>query len=223
MLVNSLNFSATGARNNQLDRIGYFKGENWSVAYILDGLVELTPHFVDCVDSNLKEAFGALGQSISIKILRDLAIEAISNNIVNEGKASIALVISVDDQVLILTAGDTRVYFLKERTRTIDHSRTQELISAGKLNAALLNKNAFRKYLTKRIYKDMDEIELEELIHNEVSEGSMYVICSDGFWSGFDNDEEIYDFNVTTLDSYSDSLSDENLSDNTSVILLEKG
>jgi serine/threonine protein phosphatase PrpC len=222
MLVNSLKFTTKGTRICQLDRIGYYQGGNWSVAYILDGLVESTPHFVDCVDNNLKSLFNALAPYASLQSLEDLAIEAISNNVVSEGKASIALLIYTDNQVSILTAGDTRVYFLNERTRTIDHSIAQELVSSGKLNEAFLNQNAFRKYLTKCIYKDMDKCELEKSTYNEISEDSRFIICSDGFWSDFDNDEDIYSLTVETLDSYLASLSDETLLDNTSAMLLEK-
>ncbi|CAD5290304.1 conserved hypothetical protein [Alteromonas sp. 38] len=222
MLKNNFQFSVRGTRNTQLDRVGYHQGENWTFAYILDGLVETTPHFVDCVDRNFKRAFKTIERRQSLNSIRDLAINAIIKNVVNEGKASIALLICVDGKVLTLTVGDTRVYFLNERTRTIDHSRAQELISSGKLNESLLNQNSFRKYLTKSVCKDMAEVELDERIHNQVPEGSKFIICSDGFWSSFDDDEEIYNFNSKTLEAYLSALSIENLSDNTSVMLLKK-
>lgn len=222
MLVDKLSFTTKGNRLIQLDRVGYYHGYNWSVAYILDGFIESTPHFVDCVNRNLQTILGGASQVQSLDSLKKLIFEAINSDIKNEGKASIAVIICVDRSILILTAGDTRVYNLSERTRTTDHSRAQELVSSGKLRKDLLNQNAFRKYLTKKIYKDMKETLLDEKVQEQVKKGSKFVICSDGFWSDFNEEKEIYDLDINALKLYLGVLDINTLSDNTSVILLEK-
>lgn len=221
MFINSLAFTTKGRRNSQLDRIGYYQGLKWSVAYILDGFDEKTPHFVDCVNNNLKKTFSAPNEASSLKELQNLAIEAMKNNIINDGKASIAMLIYVDGQVSVLTAGDTRVYFLVERTRTIDHSKAQELVLAGKLNQSFLNQNVYRKYLTRSIHKGMNESVLEKLNYDYISEDSQFIICSDGFWSRFNNDNDIYNFNLQALNAYLSAVNNEDFSDNASVMLME--
>lgn len=181
-----------GDRAENLDRLGHIDGLHWSVSYVLDGFYPSEPHFVDSLQKSINDSFIPF---IKNEIDNDKFITIMSDALANaegEGKASVGLLGHLFDDVIIMTSGDTRIYFIDEKTRTTDHSKAQEMINSGRSPAASLHIHPYRRYLTKSINEKSDIHDFD--IEYKKNEGDV-LICSDGFWSSFNSDDEIFSIN----------------------------
>ncbi|MEZ8495226.1 PP2C family serine/threonine-protein phosphatase [Vibrio splendidus] len=189
MLKVNYSSSDIGDRTENLDRLGHIQGDNWSFSYVLDGFEVVTPHYVD----SLQESLQCIKNLSSITSKSDILIalySAINQIHKGKGKASVAFVICIDGKISTLTAGDTRVYRVDSLDRTIDHSLAQKMINDGKSPKASLHQHPYRRYLLKKLYPGCSK---EELTLNEYDNIESIMLCSDGIWSCFKKDEELYD------------------------------
>lgn len=181
-------YSDIGHRNENLDRFGHIDKGNWSLSYVIDGFDINSPHYVD----SLKEQLDNI-KNLPSNCSEKQIIEAISNAISFErhfsGKASVAIVICLKNKMITLTAGDTRVYQLTSLKRTIDHSRAQEMIDAGKSHINSLYRHPLRKYLIRKLEP---KSKFSDLIRAEHKNIESIMLCSDGIWSCFNSDDDIY-------------------------------
>lgn len=180
-----------GDREENLDRFGHISGLNWSVTYLLDGFLIKSPHYVEALVNSLNITFqNYTSKALSETYLLQLLNGALNITINHKGKASAAFVISIDDVITTLTAGDTRVYYINEKERTKDHSKAQDLIDQGRSPESSLYRHPLRKYLTKSITTGSDINELSITRKESVND---VIICSDGVWSCFSSDNVFYD------------------------------
>lgn len=181
--------SFLGDRTENLDRAGHIQGSNWSLSYILDGFEIISPHYVDCLVSEINKLSNITHNLTLNELLEKLAL-SISTTSISHGKASAVFVASAEDQTSILYAGDTRAYFLNSKKRTIDDSLAQRMIDEGKSKPETLSHHPFRRYLTNKLYHGSDFSSLKRVdlhINEEI------VLCSDGIWSCIDCDDDFYE------------------------------
>ena len=184
--------SNIGDRTENLDRFGHIKGIHWSVSYVLDGFYPSEPHFVDSLQKNINDSFAPFTDN---EIDNDDFITIMSNALKNaegKGKASVGLLGHLFDDAIIMTSGDTRIYFVDEKTRTTDHSKAQEMINSGRSPSTSLHIHPYRRYLTKSINEKSDIHDFD--IEYKKNKGCV-LICSDGIWSSFNSDNEIFSIN----------------------------
>lgn len=175
--------SYLGDRDENLDRHGHIKGECWSLSYLLDGYEPHTPHYVDILSESIHEKCTIdLNEDMVIKSLEDAL--SLPNNI--KGKASAVFVLCSHNQMHIMTAGDTRAYLLQSKTRTTDHSQFQFLLDKGMISGHQANNHPLRKYLRKSLNSSSSLDSLEARTLDNVED---VLLCSDGFWSNFEESE----------------------------------
>jgi serine/threonine protein phosphatase PrpC len=183
----SLYFSETyqGDRSENLDRFNHIKGSNWTISYILDGYGLATPHYVDELTLNIKSQIIGLGKTTKKQIF--IAIDqAISSTTESKGKASAVFAICIDSETHLISIGDTRAYLLDSKARTKDHSQVQHLIDNGAVSSEKANQHPLRKYL-RRSLKGGHSIDSFDIYEN--IEDDTIILCSDGFWCNFSDDD----------------------------------
>lgn len=182
--------SIQGDREENLDRYGHIVKGNWSISYLLDGYVICEPHYVDALENKLRELEDA-PENLSLDEIEDKLSQAISGIIQEEGKASVVFVICAERKLVILSAGDTRAYLPARQQRTLDHSRAQQLVDQGKAHAETLHQHPCRRYLHNSLSNESKGLDcLDRIAVDNIED---IVLCSDGVWSCFRNDDEVYD------------------------------
>lgn len=181
-----------GDRDENLDRLGHFSGENWSLSYVFDGFNPTEPHFVDSLKYSFEQIFTPFHNLLlAIEDILKLIDESIKSAS-GIGKSSVAILVSNDDSLVYMTSGDTRIYLLNENVRSIDHSKAQDMVNQGRSPAGTLNSHPYRRYLTRSISESSD---INSLDINYCDKGSDVLICSDGIWSSFTTDQAIFNVN----------------------------
>lgn len=184
--------SYQGSRNENLDRFDHISGDNWSISYLLDGYDENTPHYVDQLKTNIDKISSA---QISSDQVMDTLSNAFNGLDLSKGKASAAFIVCIDFKMKIMTLGDVRVYMLKSQKRTKDDSQVQHLIDLEKVPASSANQHPLRRYLRKSIKGSSSLTSLHSDTYEDVES---LLLCSDGFWSNF-SDDEIFKITNTKL------------------------
>lgn len=187
----NLEFSESfiGDREENLDRSGHIKGNDWSLSYLLDGYETHTPHYVDVLAQNIHDKCAkGLDKTQVIESLTEALIlpEAI------QGKASAIFIICINNTMHVMNAGDTRAYLLKSRQKTKDHSQVQFLIEKGKIKAQLANTHPLRRYLRKSLNSSSSLDSLDLIKYDQIED---VLLCSDGFWSNY-QEEDIFAINT---------------------------
>lgn len=181
--------SLAGDRGINLDHAGHLSGDGWSLSYVIDGYVFISDgkHY----SSALNEALRRLDDSRYYESI-DVFLAALSGVMDEckqyEGSASAAFVVYIKSLSHILSVGDTRVYQLKDKCRTVDDTVAQRMVDAGYSVGGVFNKHPYGRKLTKNIKlcESAFELTLTSCCSGEV------IICSDGFWHHFDSDDLIY-------------------------------
>ncbi len=181
-------YSDIGHRDENLDRFGHIKKDLWSFSYVIDGFVINSPHYVDSLKQQLDNLNNLPSNSTEKQIIEAIS-SAISFDHKHSGKASVAIVVCLPNKMITLTAGDTRVYLLTSLKRTTDHSQAQKMIDLGRSKASSLYQHPLRKYLIKKLEPGCN---IDELTRNEHHSIENIMLCSDGVWSCFNSDEDLY-------------------------------
>lgn len=184
--------SYQGSRNENLDRFGHISGDDWSVSYLLDGYDINTPHYVDKLAENINKMLSA---KISSNQVMEILNDSFTGLDIFKGKASAAFIVCIDIKMHIMTLGDVRVYMLKSQERTKDDSQVQHLIDLNKVPASSANQHPLRRYLRKSIKGSSSLTSLHSDTYEIVES---LLLCSDGFWSNF-SDDEIFKITNTKL------------------------
>lgn len=180
-------FTICGNRKTNLDRILHVKCKDFYVSLIMDGFGNYSgdKHYVDYI-------FDKINSEINNTLNIDLACEFILC-LLNEkngfdGKSTISIVIYDKYQLRYLSIGDTRIYFLKNKLKTKDDSLAQKLIDEGISPISSLKTHPYKNKLCEFISREKTnkKISFSKL---EVEDGEKIIICSDGFWRGYTDDE----------------------------------
>ena len=111
------------------------------------------------------------------------------------------------------TIGDTRIYWLSKSERTTDDSAAQDLCAKGMLSPHKIRFHPYRRYVKKSIPTQ----KLSVMDVDFLAKGQFIFLCSDGFWSQFD-DQDI--FRIRTKNELDEIIQSVSVwSDNASFIL----
>ena len=142
---------------------------------------------------------------------------------------AVAGLIKYSDYIIIFNVGDCRVYkkignFLRKLSK--DHTLVEELIDKGYLNEFEAKNFPNRNILTSAVVGDDYQTELQIFTKKiKFREGDIFIICSDGFWEVFEEEELEEIFNSDDIRKISDkilkSLQDKVLKDNITFVILK--
>ena len=100
-----------------------------------------------------------------------------------------------EGKVLAFNVGDCRVYRYwdgKIERITKDHSYVEELVDKGEIKREEVRTNPYRNIVTSAVVGDGYATPLKVYTYEEeLKEGSKYLICSDGFWEEFWENEMV--------------------------------
>jgi serine/threonine protein phosphatase PrpC len=153
------------------------------------------------------EASGLDKHSVLIKSAVNRANSSIYNTAQTDEQCkgmgtTVVTAITYNDRISIAHVGDSRLYRVrgKDFTQiTKDHSLVQELIDRGLFSPEEAEQNAPKNLVTRALGIDA-KVEID-VIEDELAEGDIYLLCSDGL-TDMVKDEEIH----LTLSKYSANL-----------------
>lgn len=179
--------SLIGNRSRNLDRIFEFNTGKVCGCVLIDGFSSLNAsfHYVDFLVNYFNEM---IVDGMDIDRVESVFYECSIAKTECFGKAAMAVVLHSENEVRSLTIGDVRIYFLSERERSVDDSLAQRLIASGLAPEESINKHPLRNKLTKYISKDSNHT-LPSFISRMVKIGDIIVMCTDGFWSNYKDDD----------------------------------
>lgn len=142
------------------------------------------PHYVDWLAERLSElrASGLVCRSAADEISLMLA-----ETDCHPGKASVAFVISDEQNYLYTTLGDTRIYWPAENHRTRDHSVAQLAVQRGECPSEQLRFHPFRNRLLRHAGSGQKHV--PEWQSRCLQKDECLILCTDGFWSLLDDQE----------------------------------
>lgn len=187
MLKVTFSLSDIGDREENLDRWGHIHGSNWSISYLADGFQIHHPHYVDSLQEQLNSI--TLPKQATEEELLEAIGTALSYNHIPDGRASIVIAININEELLLLNVGDTRAYLIGSKTRTKDYSSAQYLIDEGKARPESLHQHPLRRYLRKSLCNNSS---LDTLTMTKYGQLEEVMLCSDGVWCCFQDDNELY-------------------------------
>ena len=139
----------------------------------------------DRLDDDVKRVVKSLAAANSD--LRRYASENTKFGIVG---STVAVVLGSDNGVACLWAGDSRVYRLRDgklNQLTKDHSRVQELISLGRLDAADARSHPYANVVTRAVGAT-ETLDID-VASESVQHGDTFLICSDGLTNAVTDEE----------------------------------
>lgn len=169
-----------GLRDEQLDRFVVSETGRCKVFMMADGYAccSVNPHYVDWLAEQLSglHATGLNSKSAANEISRTIAEKKSY-----PGKASVAFVISDEQNYLYTTLGDTRIYWPIENQRTNDHSVAQLAVQRGECSPKQLRFHPFRNRLLQHAGDGHKHV--PEWMTRPFRDGECLLLCTDGFWS----------------------------------------
>jgi len=176
-----MEYSAIGGRANNLDRSFSIEKQGAYILVVLDSLGDSPMAFADELKECLIRKIEGLdltnfkGKGLELeKLIQNASVECRC-----EGKACIALAIISPETLLILHAGDCRVYLPDRKIRTNDHSVAHERTDIYRSHAYLAA-HPLKNHVTRTISKDQQSYEVSEFL--PLKEGERLLVCSDGWW-----------------------------------------
>lgn len=190
MLILEHQVSWQGGRTEQLDRFQVVETGRCTLFMMADGFshCEASPHYVDWLTKQLSR-LNASGQDARATCLEISELLCAQSDF--PGKASVALVVTDEQEYRYATLGDTRIYWLRERERTRDHSLAERCVAQGLCPPDRLRNHPLRNTLTAcagGAQKVPVSIAWHPRLHQQEER---LLVCTDGFWSRV-SDEEIY-------------------------------
>ncbi len=106
---------------------------------------------------------------------------------------TLAGMVLMGDRALAFNVGDCRVYrFNGEKVERItkDHSLVEELVDRGEITREEVRRHPYRNIVTSAVIGDGYSTPLRVFVREvELQKGEKYLICSDGFWEEFEEEE----------------------------------
>lgn len=174
-----------GLRDEQLDRFVVSETGRCTVFMMADGYscCSAHPHYVDWLAEQLS---GLQASRLNCRSAANEITRILAKKNSYPGKASVAFVISDEQNYLYSTLGDTRIYWPAENYRTKDHSVAQLAVQRGECPPEQIRFHPFRNRLLHHAGGDIPEWQSRPLRN-----GDFLLLCTDGFWSLLD-DQDIY-------------------------------
>ena len=190
--------SRQGGRKYNQDRVAYSYSKEALLMVVADGM---GGHFHGEIAAQMTvQLVAEMFQKQARPVLRDphmfldLALlsvhDAISNysaenELLESPRTTCVACVIQRDTVYWAHVGDSRLYFFRRGrlvTRTMDHSRVQQLVNQGRITEAQMTTHPERN----KIYNCLGgmlrpEVELSKRM--PIQEGDVLLLCSDGLWS----------------------------------------
>jgi serine/threonine protein phosphatase PrpC len=193
-----------GNRNNNQDRFEIIDGDGGALMVLADGMGgrpygEFAAQLVIDVARHLYRETGGFIEneqqfldSIIYYAHRSILELAEQENMERTPGTTIVLALLQDDRISCAHVGDSRFYLLREGKtfyRTRDHSQVEELYRRGKISRQQRRNHPDLNQIT-RCVGCQDEV--PEVEHGEsfmLEPGDTALLCSDGLWGSFSDDE----------------------------------
>jgi serine/threonine protein phosphatase PrpC len=148
-------------------------------------------------------------------------------------RATCAICLVQDDRAYCAHVGDSRIYHVRGSTivsRSRDHSHVELLLQEGVIDEGEIKSHPMRNYVEYCLGGDRPLPEMSIAATNRVRSGDVLLVCSDGLWTGVD-DEQLLTLTAPGTDLEPAALSVAELairnnaphSDNTSVAVVRIG
>jgi len=192
-----MEYSVIGGRAHNLDRSFFIEKKDSYILVVLDSLGDSPMQFVDelkeCLIKKIEglnlNDFKGRGGELE-KLIQNASVECRL-----EGKACIALAMICPETLLILHAGDCRVYLPDRKIKTNDHSIAQERTDIYRSHTYLAN-HPLKNYVTRTISKSRQSYSVSEFL--PLQKGERLLVCSDGWWRN-SQIETIWDISEESL------------------------
>lgn len=139
---------------------------------------------------------------------------------------AIAGILVVDNEVEIFNIGDCRVYRVlgqKVIKLTRDHTVAEKLFLDGYITLEEASSHPKKHFLTSAVIADNYCTDIKIYKNKtEILDKDMFIICSDGFWSQFENEISAIFSSEDFCKEFKERLPFKELDDNISFILLKK-
>ncbi|WP_010245225.1 PP2C family protein-serine/threonine phosphatase [Acetivibrio cellulolyticus] len=147
-------------------------------------LLEYTP------DTDPKEVMRNAIETANIEIQKKHSTEGFSIS----AECTVVAALVVNNTVTIGWVGDSRAYMIcdKDIKLTIDDSWLEETVSAGKMSYKEALENKFVHCITQSLGTSNQDVDIH-IIQTEIEKGQLLLLCSDGLWNCFENDNSFID------------------------------
>jgi len=232
-------YSGIGRRSNNEDYLIHSKG----IYIVCDGVGgsakgEVASRFV--AETLLENCKGIPDEPLNKTTIQQLIAEtqkALNARLLEKPEengmgTTLTLLSLKPDSVHLAHIGDSRVYFIRPAKEvywhTKDHSLVQELVDADIITEAKARTHPKKNHITRAIQANAEGkvVAADILKINEIAEGDLFFLCSDGVMEAFDDDAliKLLFRNDLSLESKLDIIKEacaKDSSDNNTAILIE--
>ncbi|HWW07678.1 PP2C family protein-serine/threonine phosphatase [Collimonas sp.] len=195
-----------GDRQEQQDRAALFtapKAPGYMMAVLADGMGgrsggALAAEQVICTAKQIFESFSPLIDNVEAMV-RNIALETHTviklsgfSNDKDPHTTMVVLVLSPDGTATWGHVGDSRLYRFDGPNfaeHTIDHSYVEKLVSEGKLSRSEAKSHNLSNILLNALGSSTDIPTVSINRHTGLKAGDAFLLCSDGLWHYFTEDE----------------------------------
>ncbi len=208
MQVESAQISLLGDREDNQDRVAIIKSEQAVLLVVLDGMgghsdgsraaETALKSLTDAFNKQTHPIFDPLGfVHVALSRAHDEVVRLGSEqSLESRPRATAALCLVQDGAAYWGHIGDSRIYHLRKQAildRTRDHSHVELLLREGKITEADIPGHPMRNFVECCLGGDAAVPEMTISGPKTLQPGDLFLLCSDGIWSGL-KDEEIAGF-----------------------------
>ncbi|QGY33216.1 PP2C family protein-serine/threonine phosphatase [Pantoea cypripedii] len=188
MLSSDYHLCLQGGREEQLDRFQVAETGRCTLFLMADGFskCDARPHFVDWLTERTASLRGSGQDAEAVCMTLNALLNAHDSS---PGKASVAFVISDENEHRFATLGDTRIYWLARRDRTRDHSLAERCVARGHCPPEALRHHPLRNRLTAWAGAGTGTVHTLAWCSAPFLENERLLVCTDGFWSQLGEDD----------------------------------
>ena len=193
-----------GNRKNNQDRFAIFEGEGGALMVLADGMGgrpygEFAAQMVvDVVRHHYRESGGFIEDgrrflnSLIIHAHRSILELAELENMERIPGTTVVIALLQDDQINWAHVGDSRLYLVREGKllkRTRDHSQVEELYRRGMIPRRQIRNHPHLNQITRCVGCQDEAPEIEHSEAVMLQSEDIVLMCSDGLWGAFGDDE----------------------------------
>ena len=193
-----------GNRKTNQDRFEIIEGEGGALMVLADGMggrpygefaaqlvVDVARHLYRETGGFIEDEQDFLDTIVTNAHNSILELAEIENMERTPG-TTLVLALLQDDHLTCAHVGDSRLYQMRDNNvvyRTIDHSQVEDLFRRGKITRKQQRNHPDLNQITRCVgcQDEVPEVEFSEIVNLEVSD--ILLLCSDGLWGSFTDDE----------------------------------
>ena len=203
MKIEYAKLSLIGKRKDNQDRVAIALGEEAALLLVFDGMGGHAggAAAAETALSAVRDVFEKTQQPIldpqgflysAVSVAHDAVVKIGADKPVDERpRATCAIALVQDDACYTVHVGDSRIYFLRDRKVryvTRDHSHVEVLINEGVISRDEAATHPMRNYVESCLGGDHALPGITVSRKRSLEPGDVLLLCSDGLWSGLEND-----------------------------------